>query len=145
MKCLVHFGDAGKLEARAEEGCSRRLMPKARLILAAKCKMLVECNVTFPPTGIKVTADVMAEGESRPVNISIQPPATTNESCTVPKTPPTAPKPLETPNAPYATRVCPPPGYYVGLHNGETVSLAAKGQVHLQEEESEASNKEALT
>lgn len=116
--CLVHVGDAGKLDARAEQAIFVGIDAESkayRVYWARKRKVSVERNVTFPPTSVEVADDVPAEGESTapgPSNINVQSTSPANRQLTSPKPPSTltrTPQPAETPPAPRATRTTPPP------------------------------------
>lgn len=145
VKVYVHLQDAGKLEPKAEEAIFVGVDTESkayRVYWPGKCRVSVERNLTFVPREVTVAKDTLNEGESNvimrydeynssngnnkpdkhnrgngnnvPIVQPIPPPAT----------PARVPQRPITPPAPRTTRTRPPPGYYVALNEGETVSIA---------------------
>jgi hypothetical protein len=113
--CFVHVGDAGKLDARAEEAIFVGIDAESKVYQvywAGKRKVSVERNVTFP---INITSERTTH-QSKP-----------------PSTPTRAPQLAETPPAPRATRTRPPPGYYASLHEGGVAASAMEPQLIVSE------------
>ncbi|KAG2045650.1 hypothetical protein BDR06DRAFT_900429, partial [Suillus hirtellus] len=99
---LIHMEKAGKLETHAKEARFIGMDTESkgyRVYWEGKCQVSVEWNIT-----------------------------STNDSPTLalaPSMPTKEPLTQDTPPVPRPTRMCPPPGYYTALHEGETVTFAA--------------------